>query len=216
MTEAEWRTNQHPLQLLDFVSPQLPVRKRRLIAVAAVRTIPPDVLGGDGERWLVGVERAAERNVELPSSVVGRWIREHWRGRAMAFGHPSLHAVCFQVGLGDLRTTMVNVGYVRGATPQHYDVADEPLANVARDVAGNPFRPVTFSPSWRTDTALSLARQMYEARDFAAMPILADALQDAGCDSDDILSQSSPTVGVTDLTSAGAGSSISCWERSRP
>jgi hypothetical protein len=28
---------------------------------------------------------------------------------------------------------------------------------------------------------------MYESRDFAAMPILADALQDAGCDSDDLL-----------------------------
>ena len=28
---------------------------------------------------------------------------------------------------------------------------------------------------------------MYDARDFSAMPILADALQDAGCDSDDIL-----------------------------
>jgi hypothetical protein len=29
---------------------------------------------------------------------------------------------------------------------------------------------------------------MYESRDFSAMPILADALQDAGCDNDDILS----------------------------
>ena len=28
---------------------------------------------------------------------------------------------------------------------------------------------------------------MYESRDFSAMPILADALQDAGCDNDDIL-----------------------------
>jgi hypothetical protein len=28
---------------------------------------------------------------------------------------------------------------------------------------------------------------MYEARDFSAMPILADALQDAGCDSEEIL-----------------------------
>jgi hypothetical protein len=34
---------------------------------------------------------------------------------------------------------------------------------------------------------LSLARQMYESRDFSSMPILADALQDAGCDNDDIL-----------------------------
>ena len=28
---------------------------------------------------------------------------------------------------------------------------------------------------------------MYESRDVSAMPVLADALQDAGCDSDDIL-----------------------------
>jgi hypothetical protein len=55
------------------------------------------------------------------------------------------------------------------------------------DIFGNPFRPVTFSPAWRTDTALSLAAQMYEAREFSAMPILADALQDAGCDSAEIL-----------------------------
>ncbi|MBP3958173.1 hypothetical protein J8F10_23230 [Gemmata sp. G18] len=56
-----------------------------------------------------------------------------------------------------------------------------------RDVVGNPFRPVTFSPSWRTSTAASLASQMYDSRDFSAMPILADALQDAGCDSADVL-----------------------------
>jgi hypothetical protein len=56
-----------------------------------------------------------------------------------------------------------------------------------RDIFGNPFHPVTFSPSWRTDTAVSLARTMYESRDFSAMPILADALQDAGCDNPDIL-----------------------------
>jgi hypothetical protein len=34
---------------------------------------------------------------------------------------------------------------------------------------------------------MSLARQMYDSRDFGAMPILADALQDAGCDSDTLL-----------------------------
>jgi hypothetical protein len=58
---------------------------------------------------------------------------------------------------------------------------------VIRDIFGNPFRPATFDPAWRTDTAVSLASQMYESRDFGAMPILADALQDAGCDSEDIL-----------------------------
>ena len=47
--------------------------------------------------------------------------------------------------------------------------------------------PSTFDPDWRTSTAVALAKQMYESRDFAAMPILADALQDAGCDNDDVL-----------------------------
>jgi hypothetical protein len=60
-------------------------------------------------------------------------------------------------------------------------------ARLLRCVFGNPFCPVAFSPSWRTDTAVILARQMYESRAFSAMPILADALQDAGCDSADVL-----------------------------
>jgi hypothetical protein len=46
---------------------------------------------------------------------------------------------------------------------------------------------VVFDPEWRSDTALSLAKHLYETRDFAQMPILADALQDAGCDNADIL-----------------------------
>jgi hypothetical protein len=54
-------------------------------------------------------------------------------------------------------------------------------------VGPNPFRPVAFDAAWRTSTATVLASQMYESRDFGAMPILADALQDAGCTSDDIL-----------------------------
>jgi hypothetical protein len=56
-----------------------------------------------------------------------------------------------------------------------------------RDIFGNPFRPTIFAPVWRTDTVLTLARQMYDSREFGALPILADALQDAGCDNDDIL-----------------------------
>ncbi len=59
---------------------------------------------------------------------------------------------------------------------------------VALDLVGpNPFRPVAFDPAWRTDTVVALAKGMYESRDFSAMPILADALQDVGCDNDDIL-----------------------------
>jgi hypothetical protein len=56
-----------------------------------------------------------------------------------------------------------------------------------RDIFGNPFRPVAFDPAWRTDTTVAVARQVYESREFGAMPILADALQDAGCENQTIL-----------------------------
>jgi hypothetical protein len=62
------------------------------------------------------------------------------------------------------------------------------LLELIHDVIGNPFRPVEFDAAWRSDTVLSLARGMYESRDFSAMPILADALQDADCDCEGILS----------------------------
>jgi hypothetical protein len=60
-------------------------------------------------------------------------------------------------------------------------------SHLLRDIFGNPFRPVAFDAAWRTSTAVALAQGMYESRNFDAMPILADALQDGGCDSDDIL-----------------------------
>jgi hypothetical protein len=68
------------------------------------------------------------------------------------------------------------------------------FAPLLRETIGNPFRPVTFSTSWRTDTAVALAHTMYESRDFSAMPILADALQDAGCDNTDILTHCRDTT----------------------
>jgi hypothetical protein len=57
-----------------------------------------------------------------------------------------------------------------------------------RDIFGNPFRPVTLNPSWRTPTVKQLAEAIYKERAFERMPILADALEDAGCDNADILS----------------------------
>lgn len=58
---------------------------------------------------------------------------------------------------------------------------------IIRDIFGNPFRLVAFPTHWRTSTAVAIARQMYELRDFSAVPILADALQDGGCDNEDVL-----------------------------
>jgi hypothetical protein len=56
-----------------------------------------------------------------------------------------------------------------------------------RDIFGNPFRPVAIDPAWVTSTVVALARGIYDDRAFDRMPILADALEDAGCDHSDIL-----------------------------
>src|SRR5262249_29049505 len=61
------------------------------------------------------------------------------------------------------------------------------LAHLLRDLFGNPFRPAAFAPAWRSGTSAALARTVYQGRDFSALPMLADALEEAGCDNPDVL-----------------------------
>jgi hypothetical protein len=61
------------------------------------------------------------------------------------------------------------------------------LATLLRDIFGNPFRPVSFDPAWRMGNVLSLAQAIYDERAFERLPILADALEDAGCTNADVL-----------------------------
>lgn len=55
------------------------------------------------------------------------------------------------------------------------------------DIFGNPFRLVVFHPEWRTETVVALARGCYDDRAWERLPVLADALEDAGCANGDIL-----------------------------
>ncbi len=66
----------------------------------------------------------------------------------------------------------------------------------------------TRTVNWRSrrraapETAVQLARRVYETRDFDAMPILADALRDAGCERPDILNH---------CRDASAAHTRGCW-----
>lgn len=81
-------------------------------------------------------------------------------------------------------------------------------ANILRDIIGNPWRPlgvwggdlsgnlfhwlvgpgaVSVSPPWLTPTVLAIASHAYDKRDYEALPILADALEESGCESEDLL-----------------------------
>ena len=63
-------------------------------------------------------------------------------------------------------------------------VTTEPtaLARLLREQLGNPFRPYHLEPAWLTETVLALTAAIEAERAFDRMPILADALEDAGCD----------------------------------
>lgn len=73
-------------------------------------------------------------------------------------------------------------------------IADEPewlrVAEFARDIFGNPSRPGTFDARWRSAVAIRLANGIYSDRAFDRLPILADALEDAGCDDTELLGHS--------------------------
>src|SRR5262249_35289724 len=56
-----------------------------------------------------------------------------------------------------------------------------------RDVMGNPFSPLEWNSAWQTATVTSLAQAIYNERGFDRLPILADALEDAGCDNAEML-----------------------------
>ncbi len=73
-----------------------------------------------------------------------------------------------------------NAGNPRETRPRH--------AAILRDILGNPFRPVTVDPAWKTSNVLGLAQAIYEERAFDRMPILADALEEAGCQNESLLS----------------------------
>ena len=60
-------------------------------------------------------------------------------------------------------------------------------AEIVRCVLGNPFRPVVADPAWLTPTAIAIADSLYRDRAFDRLPILADALEEAGCTVADIL-----------------------------
>jgi hypothetical protein len=60
-------------------------------------------------------------------------------------------------------------------------------SDLLRDIFGNPFRRVSFAPAWRTAPARKLAQAIYDERAFDRLPILADALEEAGCTDAEVL-----------------------------
>ena len=56
-----------------------------------------------------------------------------------------------------------------------------------RELFGNPFRPPPYEARWNSTDVLGVARGISEEQTFDRLPILADALMDAGCSDSAIL-----------------------------
>ena len=165
MTEAEWLACGDPRAMLDRVPLTAGERRCRLLACGLLRILypatddhPAHVSVDLGERWADGTATEEDVQAFQATDPEANWATLYQPAH-------DLLRLCADAPLDAWR----------------------PVPDLLRDIFGNPFRPVACSPEWRTSTVLALAAQMYESRDFSAMPILADALQDAGCDNADVL-----------------------------
>lgn len=143
------------------------------------------------ERALIGTFAASDfanhlqfRARELANRVVRVCAEGRPTRAAMAYGE-ALGVVPYLVALNADPTPTDEEWQGARRDPDPAELAAQ--SDLLRDIFGNPFRRVAWQPEWVTETTESLALRMHETRDFAAMPVLADALEDAGCDNADIL-----------------------------
>jgi hypothetical protein len=193
MTDLEvWLTSESPYQLL-YRAKQLKVlkpRKRMLFACGCYRLVWDKIRLAGTREVIEKAEEKADRKISPDELSRLRYYDRDVPARSVDW--------YLQLSLSSLVTPQMLPGHVawlvRAAIdPTKHDHANKwedckPQADLVREILGNPYKPVTFEKAWRTDTAIALAQQMYESRDFGAMPILADALQDAGCEDENILS----------------------------
>jgi hypothetical protein len=194
-SESGWLTAEYTSNMIRFLGDRITARKSDLLAAACFRRIWHLVKTERGKNAVAILEQFADGNAtdeELATARAAAWESTieipNPQGHRLP-EHLALGAIALHDDLRDkLMTAAEATDWVKPGTP---DAVSEPEAKsqctLIRDIFGNPFRPVAFAPTWRTEAVVALARGMYESRDFAAMPVLADALDDAGCGGADIL-----------------------------
>jgi hypothetical protein len=200
MNEEQWLASGAPYPMLEYQRGNLSDRKLRLFAVACCRRIW-DLLVDERSREAVKTaEQFADGLVNRAKLVAARdWAREA-KSRFTEIDRPPAWRRASSAAFDATRDTGRSAAYNASAEASRAlnildDNTCEPgelreQANLLRCLAGNPFRPATINPawlSWSDDTVPRLARGIYEERAFDRMPILGDALEDAGCKNPNIL-----------------------------
>jgi hypothetical protein len=193
MTEAEWLECTQPdpmLRQLDKKSPRHR-RKWHLFNCACCRRIW-ELLPGPCRAYVEAVERYADRRLKKKDldplkDAAEQSMWDAWQRRE--------HVI---VAAAQAATTVTNASLNAGwraasaaaesatgrRSPATHRKERQHQADLVREVLGNPFRPLKLNPGWlaANDNAVrNLATAIDEEGAFDRLPLLGDALEDAGC-----------------------------------
>jgi hypothetical protein len=212
MTEVEWLNCTDPGPMLDFLRSggKLSDRKLRLLAVACCRRIW-HLLVDERSRKAVEVaecfadgmvseeECDAAQDAALEASddtqeddPTGEKYMELEQTAAPDAAAGTVGSDPAAVVPGARWAILYEFGHTWGApipvALQQLDAAEK-MAQVAllRELFGNPFRPIAAPRGSRISSVTTLAQAIYDERRFGDLAILADALEEAGCDNAEIL-----------------------------
>ncbi|HEY7330949.1 MAG TPA: hypothetical protein VH592_25150 [Gemmataceae bacterium] len=206
-TEAEWLTCTDPLKMLRYLLGRTSDRKLRLFAVACCRRIWHLLIDKRSreavevaERYADG--RATDEELETASdaahavwdadmeraSTEGKWDRRsrlpYYNASAAAYN------VAIPLGWWGAAPAFVDPDKIARETVPDTSAEGAAQCVLLRDIFGNPFRPVTLHSTWlvwQGGTIPNLGQAIYDDRAFDRLPILADALEEAGCTNADVL-----------------------------
>jgi hypothetical protein len=207
MTEAEWLSCTDPVRMIEHMPEPISERKGRLLMCACCRLID---LQGVSDSMAESLLEVAERYAEF-AATGDEFEAARKASRAAEEEHPHMEAVSATLmsrvwgppTLGHCPLDVfrfltryryrdiwlqISLGHASDSNlPQSFGSAMATSATVLRHLVGNPFRPAHFDTAWRTPDALALATAAYDSRRYHDLPILADALEDAGCSNAEIL-----------------------------
>lgn len=206
MNETEWLTAREPWGMISFVRELTSRRKLRLFTCACCRQVLNPFAPPLMERTIAAAEAFADGEISLSTllqvrAVVAAESNAARRDNANRIGYlchlwDACLSACWDGGEAEaaqdaaLATARAAADVPWPATEGHPSEFVGELSNQAdllRDVCGNPFTSCGLEPEWLTDTVVGMAKAIYTGHAFDQLPVLADALQDVGCDSEDIL-----------------------------
>ena len=212
MNENDWLESMEPKAMFTHVYRQLDQRKQRLLACACIRSIWHNLHDerfrtlvelsealADGRATIEQVDQAGRNVHQIDSQIeFPRVLFEPPLSAMVAAMSVCDHNVT--VGFSQaLKFSLLSyapcckdqvTGWPNEPEPTRLNVQARHLANLTRDIVGNPFQLVYLHPdwlAWNNGTVGQLAETIYEERRYQDLPVLADALEEAGCDDTEIL-----------------------------